>query len=118
MSVPWTRGHCFVSAPSPPVQPPTTTLTLFFFFPLILFNSWVPHSPNRCVCCRFHFSARRLKLTPFVPPERIFGTKEMRLLMLGLDAAGKTSKELLFGYVLLSPSELTVDQQRSYTSSS
>jgi hypothetical protein len=38
--------------------------------------------------------------------------------MLGLDAAGKTSKELLFGYVLSSPGELTVDQQRSYTSSS
>lgn len=25
---------------------------------------------------------------------KIFGTKEMRILMLGLDAAGKTSREL------------------------
>ena len=75
-------------------------------------------SPSRWVCCRFHFSAHCLKLTLCVPPGRVFGTKEMRLLMLGLDAAGKTSKELLFGYVFLSTSELTVGQQRSYTSSS
>ena len=75
-------------------------------------------SPNRWVCCRFHFSVRCLKLTHSVPPGRVFGTKEMRLLMLGLDAAGKTSKDLLFGCVFLSTSELTVGQQRSYTSSS
>lgn len=28
-------------------------------------------------------------------PGRLFGNKEMRLLMLGLDAAGKTSKDVL-----------------------
>jgi len=32
---------------------------------------------------------------------RIFGTKEMRILMLGLDAAGKTSKRLLCGITWL-----------------
>jgi hypothetical protein len=49
---------------------------------------------------------------------RLFGNKEMRLLMLGLDAAGKTSKE-----PLLRPSSLfvpwmmlIVTRQRSYTS--
>ena len=47
---------------------------------------------------------------------RLFGNKEMRLLMLGLDAAGKTSKD-----VLLSSDTwmiLIVALQRSYTSSS
>jgi hypothetical protein len=34
-----------------------------------------------------------------VLPGRLFGSKEMRLLMLGLDAAGKTSMELLFGLI-------------------
>jgi ADP-ribosylation factor protein 6 len=29
---------------------------------------------------------------------KIFGTKEMRILMLGLDAAGKTSKKRMIAY--------------------
>jgi hypothetical protein len=48
-------------------------------------------------------------------PGRLFGNKEMRLLMLGLDAAGKTSKDVLLSsttWVIL-----ILALQRSYTSS-
>ncbi len=53
---------------------------------------------------------------------RLFGNKEMRLLMLGLDAAGKTSEEPLMK-LSFSPSSaswimLIRTRQRSYTSSS
>ena len=47
---------------------------------------------------------------------RLFGNKEMRLLMLGLDAAGKTSKDVLLS--LVTWMILIVALQRSYTNSS
>lgn len=47
---------------------------------------------------------------------RLFGSKEMRLLMLGLDAAGKTS--MLSFPAPLSLSQLTASSKPSCTSSS
>lgn len=68
-------------------RPPPLSLTLFLFahsslHPILLFSS-LQISPS-------HYRLNVNKMGKFL--SKIFGSKEIRILMLGLDASGKTSK--------------------------
>jgi hypothetical protein len=112
------------AAETPPLRPTRNNrhshLSSFIVahYPPSYFNQWVQTSlkPSVCLHSLSAFHGSHVGLAMVVLPGRLFGNKEMRLLMLGLDAAGKTSKDVFLNS--LTWVILIVALQRSYTNSS